>query len=194
MKKLLIIAMLAVGCTGVYAQSIITSASSLNMTEDDFADIYGSVAEYNLQSTSFADGRAILFTDAKATYLKFFCNILANNGYSKEVVYDNGSNWISYELQPTVYSAEKKQSILIKASFDESNARMKKVVITGNPTLLVNLFLYYWATDINIDNVKSGKYIYRDVASDRVVFDWKGTQPKIMIVSNPNIKGVIPKK
>lgn len=78
-----------------------------------------------------------------------------------------------------------KRYLLITAKYGKDN-KTKSLTITGTADELAELFVYYWQSHISINKLKSGGYFYQDYGTDRITFDWKGKQPVIRIMNNPD--------
>lgn len=186
MRKLII---LIITLLSFSAQAqLITSPADLNMDSTEFAQTYGTVKEYNFQIGSISDRRPVLLTGTKASYVKEICTYLVSKGFGRSVEVDNGNDWIEYAVPITGVIEGNTTAVKIKAFVDPTTLRTNKVTITGRPDDMIALFVYYWPSDISLNQLKQGGYIYQDYASDRVAFTWKGKNPVITITPSPNIK------
>lgn len=188
MKNLIITIALSIAALSASAQKLISTPSDLNMDSTEFAKLYGTVKEYNFQIVQIDEKKPILFINTKTKYMREFCVYLANNGYSGSVDYDGGHDWIEYSVYRAVgWVEDVKTPIKIKAIFNANTLRTKSVTITGNPDDVIKLFVYYWPSEISLNKLKQGGYVYQDYISDRVAFSWKGKQPVITVTASPNI-------
>lgn len=188
MRKLLITCILLTSFTAG-AQSLIQSPASLDMDSTEFALVYGTVKEYNLQHGNMYDSRPVLMTGSKVTYVKDVCQYLANNGYSKTFEAETGDNWVRYTVpnRPGIVEKGEPQHISIKA-FVDADYRTTKVIITGRANDIIELFLGYWPARLELSQLKKGGTIYQNCASDRVTFSWSGANPVIEVTKNPNVE------
>lgn len=162
---------------------------------DDFLYSYGSVKEYNLEKGVMYNSPhhcLVLMIGGKPRWIVRISQYLANEGYSNDCVIDDGvinvhKGWISYTMHAGV-SNKRNDKVVVKALIDLDKGRTTSVLITGNTEMLVNMFLYYWTgpgARIQRQSLKHGGTIYRDVASDRVTFDWRNANPIIRVSKNP---------
>lgn len=186
MRKLILFAALALSLQT--SAQLIESPASLNMDSTEFAQVYGSVKEYNFQHGSMYNNKPVLLIGTKASYVKAVCQYLTDNGLGREVEVETGDNWIAYNVPVTgIVNPNEPASVNIKAFVDLETLRTNKVTITGRTDEVIKLFLFYWTSELSMEELKKKGRVIQDYASDRIEFDWSKAQPVLTITKNPNI-------
>ncbi len=167
------------------------------ITEDSvaFAQVYGSVDEYNYQHMVRHSNRhnfRIHFINTKPYYITAVVEWLAQEGYCGNTFWEKEDPGIYYECgsdacPPPSEDNQKSPPFAIRAFVNKKN-RIVSVKISGDMNVLVKLFLYYWeGTNIKGGQIRKGKEIYQDSMDDRITFSWHGDKPVIIIKKNPNL-------
>lgn len=181
MKKLLFILMLA---------PVVVNAQNdkyfLGLDSASFVETFGTKDEYLWQKGIKEDswnGRVNVFCGSKSHYLNDISIYLQERGYRTI-----NQNYPMDELRIKLANKynPKDGYVLITGKLDFKTNRIKTVTITGTPDELIDLFIFYWfESKISANRLKKGGYLYQDFISDRVTFDWKGVNPVIRILQNP---------
>lgn len=127
-------------------------------------------------------GQMAYFVGFSSQWLNNLSIYLQQNGYSYFEQPSNDNLWAA-KFKPRTGS--RNAYLKVAGNIDSKNI-ISTVTVTGTPDEVVRLFLYYWDNDISLAQLKKGGYIYQDHGTDRVTFDWKGTDPVVRIVKNPD--------
>ncbi|MFN4248953.1 MAG: hypothetical protein ACK4EY_14595 [Flavipsychrobacter sp.] len=152
------------------------------------AQPYSKEREEDIQTSVMHNSRSKLgamFIDFNINWVGNISVFLQENGYRPVDIRNKNLNVFEHKLvNPSPYSSDN-NFVKITGYYDK-NMRTTSVVIDGTPDELVYLFVNYWEdTHVSINNLKKGGYVYQDFGSDRIIFEWKGTNPRIRIIHNP---------
>jgi hypothetical protein len=181
-KLLLILALFASFNAG--AQMLINEPADLNMSAEEFAAIYGTVAEFNFQESrkyESAHKHLVLFVGGKAIWVKELAEYLGeSSACGNQVEVSSGAGWVQYDVS---CGFKPGHEVAIKAYYDAAE-RTTKVVIKGHANELASLFVSYWyRPDLQLTE----KNVIQESASDKIAYSATGTKATITITKSENI-------